>query len=192
MVGNLVSKTNYLPGWAQLQGGSWRCNCATITRVNRSLKLYNVGPPVVMWTLVNKSPRNYYSYKYAYHVYHSEIGVISEPQLGVLVNGGPTLYSIYTWDNPRNGGFLTRIHQTLNTYDSWDDYQVSWRISNRMIAMVVDISVDLPYRSLNYIRLLHIIYIHIHTYIYIYVYNYCYYTTIDQKPWVYHGISWYI
>ena len=112
-----------------------------------------------------------------------------------IVNGGPTLYSIYTWDNPRNGGFLTRIHQTLNTYDSWDDYQVSWRISNRMIAMVVDISVDLPYRSLNYIRLLHIIYIYIyiHTYIYIYMSIIIAITQLLIRNhgyiMVYHGIS---
>ena len=100
--------------------------------------------------------------------------------------GGPTLYSIYTCDNPRNGDFLTRIHQTLNTYDSWDDYQVSWRISNRMIAMiVVDISVDLPQRSLNYIRLLHIIYIYVYIIIAII-------QLLIRNHWyimVYHGIS---
>ena len=51
---------------------------------------YNVGPPVVMWTLVNKSPNNWFVIS---TINHSDIGVIN--QLSYL--GGPTLYPLVNW-----------------------------------------------------------------------------------------------
>ena len=66
-----------------------------ILRLEIDPTCYNVRPPVVMWTLVNKlAPVP--SSLFAYHKPVRDIGVMFTTNLDI-VNGGPTLYSYVFW-----------------------------------------------------------------------------------------------